>query len=73
MNNNQKHYIKQERKGQIIFIVCIMLAIVIGLAWVLIEDANDQTWKPTAEYPMTNVHISWEQSFHAGGWNNAGA
>jgi len=73
MNKNRKHYIKPERKGQIIFIVCILLAVVIGLAWVMIEDANDTTkWLPVAEYPMTNVNISWLQTHHAGGWNNAG-
>lgn len=73
MNNNRKHYIKKEQKGQIIFVLAIMLAVIIGLAWVMIEDANDQnTWKPAAEYPMTNIHISWEQTYHPGGWENAG-
>lgn len=72
MNKNHKHYIKPERKGQIIFIVCILLAILIGLAWVMIEDANDQKWQPAEVYPMANAHISWEQTYHPGGWDNAG-
>ena len=41
MNNNRKHYIKKEQKGQIIFVLAILLAVIIGLGWVLIEDAND--------------------------------
>ena len=73
MNNNRKHYIKKETRGQIIFIVCILLAIIIGLAWTIIEDMNDgPEWKPAAVYPMANAHISWEQTYRPGGWENAG-
>ena len=61
-------YIKPERKGQIIFIVCILLAIVIGLVWNELEANNQpQTWQTS--YPMANAHISWEQTYHGGAWN----
>ena len=61
-------YIKPERKGQIIFIVCILLAIVIGLVWNALEANNQpQTWQTS--YPMANAHISWEQTYHGGAWN----
>ena len=62
-------YIKKEQKGQIIFIVCIILAIIIGLAWNYIDSEPEFKWEPTKSYPMANAHISWEQTFHGGAWN----
>ena len=60
-------YIKPERKGQIIFIVFIALAIAIGLIWNAMEEANRaQAWQTS--YPMANVNISWEQTHHPGPW-----
>ena len=60
-------YIKPERKGQIIFIIMILLAIIIGLAWNMIEaEGQPPTWQTS--YPMANVNISWEQTHHPGPW-----
>ena len=60
-------YIKPERKGQIIFIVMILLAIIIGLAWNMIEaEGQQQTWQTS--YPMASAHISWEQTYYQGPW-----
>ena len=60
-------YIKPERKGQIIFIIMIILAIIIGLAWNMIEEEREpQNWQTS--YPMANVNISWEQTHHPGPW-----
>ena len=60
-------YIKPERKGQIIFIVMIILAIIIGLAWNMIEaEEEPKNWQTS--YPMANVNISWEQTHHPGPW-----
>ena len=60
-------YIKPERKGQIIFIVFIALAIAIGLIWNAMEEANrEPAWQTS--YPMANAHISWEQTHHPGPW-----
>ena len=60
-------YIKPERKGQIIFIVMILLAIIIGLAWNMIEaEGQQQTWQTS--YPMANAHISWKQTYYPGPW-----
>ena len=61
-------YIKKETKGQIIFIVLILLAVAIGLLWNTLEQNEVQT-KPDVSYPMTNVNISWEQTFHSGAWS----
>ena len=68
MNKNHKYIITKEQKGQIIFIVLILLAIVIGLVWNELEQTEVQT-KPDVSYPMTNVNISWEQTFHSGAWS----
>ena len=62
-------YIKKERQGSIIFIVMIILAIIIGLAWNYLESGEAVGQKPDAVYPMANAHISWEQTFHGGAWN----
>lgn len=70
--NTMSKYIKKETKGQILFIVLIILAVIIGLAWNFIEDESTNTWKPTVSYPMANSKISWLQTFHPGGWENAG-
>jgi len=64
-------YTKKERIGQIIFIFCILMAIVIGLIWNLIDEEN-RSVKPDAIYPMTNVNISWEQTYHPGPWGDVG-
>ena len=68
MNKNHKYIITKERKGQIIFIVLILLAVAIGLLWNTLEQNEVQT-KPDVSYPMTNVNISWEQTFHSGAWS----
>lgn len=70
---NRKHYIKKETKGQIVFVLVILLAIITGIVWAVIENEQEaEKWKPAAVYPMANAHISWEQTFHPGGWENAG-
>ena len=61
-------YIKKETKGQIIFIILILLAVAIGLLWNTLEQNEVQT-KPDVSYPMTNVNINWEQTFHSGAWS----
>ena len=68
MNKNHKYIITKERKGQIIFIVLIILAVAIGLLWNTLEQNEVQT-KPDVSYPITNVNISWEQTFHSGAWS----
>lgn len=66
---NRKHYIKKETKGQIVFVLVILLAIITGIVWAVIENEQDaQKWKPAEVYPMANAQISWEQTFHPGAW-----
>ena len=77
MNKNHKYIIKKETKGQIIFIVMIILAVAIGLVWNMLEAENNAPEWPgeVTTYPRANAQIGWEQSFHYGAWgeNNAGA
>lgn len=70
---SRKHYIKKETKGQIIFVVFILLAIVIGLIWNELEEQNKVPEWPgdVKSYPMTNVSISWQQTYHSGPWSDA--
>ena len=60
-------YTRKERGGQIICILCILLAIVIGLIWNAIEE-DRKAVKPDAVYPITNANFSWEQTHHPGAW-----
>ena len=46
----------------------ILLAVAIGLLWNELEQTEVQI-KPDVSYPMTNVNISWEQTFHSGAWS----
>ena len=68
MNKNHKYIITKEQKGQIIFIVLILLAVAIGLLWNTLEQTEVQK-KPDVSYPMANANISWEQTFHSGAWS----
>ena len=71
MNKNHKYIIKKETKGQIIFIALILLAIGIGILWNYLDGQNKVPEWPgeVTTYPMTNVNISWEQTFHSGAWS----
>ena len=62
-------YTRNERRGQIIFVAAILLAIALGLGWYLADEA-DRTVKPDVVYPMTNVNISWQQTHHPGPWGS---
>lgn len=50
---------------------CIMMgavtAVIIALAGLNIAIDNEKTWD--ACHPMANAKVSWEQSFHSGGWS----
>lgn len=71
MNKNHKYIITKERKGQIIFVIAILLAIIAGLVWAGIENNNQAPEWPAAvtTHPMANAHISWEQTYHSGAWS----
>ncbi len=66
---SQNKYIRKETKGQIIFIVLIILAVLIGLLWNALEREPEYNWEPATSFPIANAQISWEQTFHGGAWN----
>lgn len=68
MKSYKNKYIKKEQKGQILFIICILIAIAIGLIWSAAEE-DKKVLTPDKVYPMANAQISWEQTFHGGAWN----
>lgn len=63
-------YIRKERQGQIIFVVMIILAIIIGLVWAEIENRQQVPEWPAevTSNPMANANVSWEQTHHPGPW-----
>lgn len=69
MNKNHKYIIKKETKGQIIFIVAIILAIVIGLIWNELEREERERIEPDVTYQMVNGSVNWEQTYHWGAWS----
>ena len=64
-------YIRKERQGQIIFVVMIILAIIIGLVWAEIENRQQVPEWPAevTSHPMANANVSWLQSYHGGAWS----
>ena len=68
---SRRHYIKKETKGQIIFLVFILLAIAIGLIWNELELAETGKVPPDVTLNMPNASINWSQSYHPGGWSDA--
>lgn len=46
------------------FLALLALAVMVILTAMIPEPVT----KADVEYPMTNVHITWEQSFHNGGF-----
>ena len=53
------HYTAQKTVMAILILAVIALTI-LNLVW---KDPE-----PGAVYPMANVNVSWNQSFHNGGW-----
>ena len=52
------------KKKAPMFIALLLLAVMVILTAMIPEPVT----KPDVEYPMTNVHITWSESFHSGGF-----
>ena len=69
----KRAYSSIEKENRIFAAVMLLIIILILAAGVLelcgVFD-NENVWEPTEVYPMANANISWEQSFHPGGWGN---
>lgn len=66
---NYKHYTKETGNSKVfaVFACVIMLAMVALIVLQLCGMFDEPLWKPVAEYPMANAHISWEQTWAYGG------
>ena len=49
------------------FLAMLLLAVMVILSAVVPWPET----KPDVEYPMANVNVTWEQSFHSGAWSGA--
>ena len=50
-------------------VMTVVLAVLMILFVLEICGALDPVvWKPSAEYPIANANIGWQQSFHPGGF-----
>lgn len=69
MKNHRKYSTaEKERK---VFAAVMLAIMVILVTWFVLEACGviaGPTAEPDGVYPMANAHISWEQSFHAGGF-----
>ena len=65
MKSNNNKYIRPEQKGQIIFVIFILLAIAVGLIWNVVEE-DKKAVVPDSSFPMANANISWQQTFYGG-------
>ena len=60
--------IDKERKvfAAVMIIIIIALLTLFTLEACGVFDRN--VWKPAQEFPIANANISWEQTFHPGGF-----
>ena len=67
MNRGQYSTKRRKRKGYLIAVILVILGVA---AYAAAETAAAAAKgpEPDAVYPMTNVNISWSQTFHAGSW-----
>ena len=70
MNSTNKYTRKtKERKAFAIIMALIFLALVtIGILEIC-GVFDESPWQPVMEYPIANANVSWDQTFHAGGWS----
>lgn len=64
-------YIKENPNRKVVIFFSILLLIIV-IAWVWFEQAEAEERnriQPDAVYPMANAHISWNQTWYKGAWN----
>ena len=55
------------RARSFLIVMAVLLTVIIALVALNLSDiGQQQTWD--VEIPMTNTHITWIQTFHAGAW-----
>ena len=71
----QKNAYDFKRESRIFALVMLIILLLIMAAGVMelcgvFHRPEKPEWQPTVIYPMANTNISWEQTFHPGGWSN---
>jgi len=62
--NHRGQYSKSTTVSKVLWIILVAVAVFAVYAISTANAAKD--WD--VEYPMTNVNVTWLQSFHSGGW-----
>ena len=74
MNKNHKYYNTEYKDNQSLSLVLLIIFFVLFIGGILLASGAIETqergkYTPDVSYPMTNVNISWEQTFHSGAWS----
>lgn len=67
-NHRQYNTIPTERKVFAIIMAVFLLAVIVVGVLALFGVFDKPAWEPDVYYPMANARISWDQTFHTGGW-----
>ena len=65
---NYKHY-NRPSTGSKVFAAVALLVIMILIAMIVLEVCGmfeEPLWKPDAEFPIVNTHVSWLQTWYGG-------
>lgn len=60
--------IDRERKIFAAVMAAVAVALLVLFVMEICGALDPVIWKPSAEYPMANANIGWQQSFHPGGF-----
>lgn len=60
--------IDRERKIFAAVMAAVAVALLVLFVMELCGALDPVIWKPSAEYPMANANIGWQQSFYPGGF-----
>ena len=71
--NSRNKYTRSHAKGKVIAtIMTVILLIIIALGVLDLYGVFDQDgYEPDITIPMTNTHVGWLQTYHAGAWGCA--
>lgn len=61
-------YTRHDNESKVFAVVALFVLLCL-LALVILQVCgvfDEPLWRPVAEYPMANAHISWQQTFRAG-------
>lgn len=62
---------EEERSMKMTKRIPMFIAMLLLAAMVIISAVVQEPVTHDVEYPMANVNVTWEQTFHAGAWSEA--